>query len=173
MVEKLIVVDLSPLNKTQNWKRVAEMLQVMKDLKLDKTLSLKEARKFGAERLAEIGVDPSTREFVMLNLHKTPEESFEWRIDIDNLKANILNVLLFPKENLENKQFDGETLFIAGANSKFIEKSDTERIKIHFPRAQFEFIADAGHLVYADQPEKFIEIVSKFLNSHSTQGKGS
>lgn len=163
LVDKAIIVDISQYNMAQNNDQISEMFHALCDLKLDESLSVSEARRFTSEVLAKIGVNQATRDFVLLNLIKNSENAFEWRINIESLKANIQNVLMFPQKNL-SKKFIGDTLFVGGANSKYIEKKDIGKIKVNFPKAQFEFIEGAGHLVHVEQPAKFIEVVSRFLN---------
>lgn len=164
LVEKTIIVDITQYNLAQNSEQIREMLHVLSELKLDSNLSISEARKSTSEILAKIGVNQATRDFVLLNLIKSPENTFEWRVNVGALKNNIQDVLMFPQKNL-GKKFIGETLFIGGANSRYIEKKDTGKIKVNFPKAQFEFIEGAGHLVHVEQPAKFIEVVTRFLNA--------
>lgn len=161
-MDKAIIVDISQYN-AHNTDQISEMFHALCDLKLDPNLTLIEARRFASEVLSKIGVNQATRDFVLLNLVKNAE-AFEWRINIEALKANIQNVLMFPPKNL-NKKFIGETLFIGGASSKYIEKKDIGKIKVNFPNSKFEFIEGAGHLVHVEQPAKFIEVVSHFLNA--------
>lgn len=140
------------------------MLQVLRDLKLDSSLSLSDGRRAASELLSKIGINQATRDFVLLNLIKNTENAFEWRINLETLIANVKNVFHFPQKNL-NKKFVGDTLFIGGCDSNYIEKKDIGKIKINFPKAKFEFIERAGHLVHVEQPAKFIEVVSGFLNA--------
>lgn len=164
LVEKLIVVDITQFNMSHNSDQIVDMLKILKDLKLDNSLSMSATRKNISEILASIGVNQATRDFVLINLSKNAENVFEWRINIDSLMVNINNVLQYPQENLD-AQYPGQTLFIGGADSKYIQRKDIDRIRNNFPTAAFEFIEKAGHLVHFEQPAKFIEVVTQFLNS--------
>lgn len=164
LVDKLVVVDITQLNTANGSDQITEMLKILRNAKIDNNLSLSDARRTTSELLSKIGVNQATRDFVLLNLIKNSENAFEWRINIEGLLGNITEVFNFPQKNLSSK-FIGQTLFIAGGDSNYIQKKDIAKVKINFPKAEFEFIERAGHLVHVEQPAKFIEVVTKFLNS--------
>ena len=60
-------------------------------------------------------------------------------------------------------QFVGAVLFVRGLASNYIRDEDWEGILQHFPSAQLESIAGAGHWVHAEQPKAFQEAVNSFL----------
>lgn len=165
MVEKLIVVDITQFNLKHKPDVVVQMMTTLKDLKFDKNVSLEEARRKAAETVSKIGVNEETSEFFLRNLQKNAENEFRWCLNLESLAKNLLNILLYPQESLRDAKYMGETLYIGGANSRYIPKDSLERIKANFPKAEMRHIENAGHEVYADQTEEFVEIVSKFLNS--------
>lgn len=141
------------------------MLNTLRDLKLDNSLTLSNGRRAADEALKIVMPDKPTRDFILLNLTKNADEKFEWRINLDALKENLSeNIFKFP-QNILTKKFCGPTLFIGGTKSNYIDPKDVGKIKINFPRAEFEFIEQAGHLVHIDQPAKFIEVTTRFLNA--------
>lgn len=166
LVDKLIVVDITQFNMAHNSDQIIDMLKILQQLKLDNSMTAIAARKSISETLANIGVNQATRDFVLINLTKNAANEFEWKINIESLMRNIHNVLEFPQQNLTNAKFLGETLFIGGCESKYIQKKDIARIRTNFPKAEFEFIEKAGHLVHVEQPAKFIQVVTKFLNAN-------
>lgn len=139
------------------------MLQILKDLHIDNSHSLSQARKNTSEILAKLGMNQVTRDFVLLNLVKNATNEFEWRINLEALLNNLSDVFNFPQKNLGVKYL-GETLFIGGADSNYIQKKDIGKIRVNFPKAEFEFIERAGHLVHVEQPARFLAVVTKFLN---------
>lgn len=48
-------------------------------------------------------------------------------------------------------------------NILIFRKSDLPEIQEYFPLADLIFIEGAGHWVHSQKPEKFLEIVCKFL----------
>ena len=49
-------------------------------------------------------------------------------------------------------------------NSDYILDSDLEMIRPHFPKSEMATISGAGHWLHAENPKKFIEVTSKWLN---------
>lgn len=50
-------------------------------------------------------------------------------------------------------------------------EEDHEGILNLFPKAKFEYIANAGHWVHAEEPHKLLGIVVDFLKSHGSKQK--
>jgi esterase len=73
------------------------------------------------------------------------------------------NIAAFPTTHhlIANQ---GDTLFIAGADSAYVTQDDTSTL---FPNAIFKTIVKAGHWLHVQQPEVFAEVVEKFLQSES------
>lgn len=162
-VDRTVIVDISQYNRVSGGQEIPAMLQTIQDLKLDNNLGVSEGRKLVGEALKRVVPEQATRDFILLNLVKNAEQQFEWRINIDTLKSNLPEISKFPQKILA-KKFCGPTLFIGGQNSNYIEPRDVAKIKVNFPLAQFEFIERAGHLVHIDQPARFLEVTTKFLN---------
>src|SRR6266487_1803638 len=69
------------------------------------------------------------------------------------------------------KKIDCPTLIIASAKSDELARQQAEASQI--PRAQFEKIEDAAHAVFLDQPERFDELIEKFLKHLAMASTGS
>lgn len=164
MVEKLITVDLTQFNFKHNTDQIKGMLQALQDLKLESSLSLEEGLQRAAERLSEIGVQKESSDFMLLNLYKNADNKFDWYLNLESVRENLENILFFPQDKLIGNSFDGETLYIGGADSKYIPKKFADKVKDNFPNSSVAYIENAGHLVYEDQPDKLIEVVSNFFN---------
>ena len=79
----------------------------------------------------------------------------------DAFEKDIIN---FPIEKFESKvSYDGPSLFIGGADSEYLPVHQHPDILELFPRAEFAYIADAGHWVHAQKPAEFVELLVKFL----------
>jgi pimeloyl-ACP methyl ester carboxylesterase len=59
--------------------------------------------------------------------------------------------------------FDKPTLFMGGANSKYIQEKDKEDIDRYFPNNHLIYIKNAGHWLHAEQPQAVIDTVKAFL----------
>ena len=63
----------------------------------------------------------------------------------------------------EGTVFEGPTLFLAGANSNYIQQKDIPDLEAHFPNYELEFIPNAGHWLHAEQPHAVVEEMRRFL----------
>jgi esterase len=62
------------------------------------------------------------------------------------------------------RQFAGPALFLYGTNSDYVNAQSLPAIRRLFPLARLRAIANAGHWVYADQPDAFIGALEGFLD---------
>jgi esterase len=70
-------------------------------------------------------------------------------------------ILGFPDPG--GRAFPGPTLFIYGSRSDYVAGPGLARIRELFPLARLRAIPNAGHWVYADQPEPFAAALAEFL----------
>ena len=154
MVNKLIVVDIGVKNYNGGHDTIFEALQSV-------DVSLISNRQEAEIQLSNYIQDYGVKQFLLKNLTREPDGSYHWKFNLkalfDNYDAHILTNVSsdFP--------FDGETLFIRGANSNYILDTDWPQIQQLFPLATLATINDAGHWVHADQPAQLIELVKAFL----------
>lgn len=71
LVERLIVVDISPISVPRGTVEMKHIFDAMVDLNLSPSLSMSEGRKIARERLLE-ATENQTVDFIMLNLRKDP-----------------------------------------------------------------------------------------------------
>lgn len=156
MVDKLIVVDVAP-------KRYAggheEILAAILALDLKQVQSRSDAELFLRQRLTR--EDESTIQFLMKNLSRNTDGSFEWKMNFPALNAHYADILDTIKVDAT---FEGKALFIRGEKSKYIQDADWQNIVKFFPKAYLETIPNAGHWVHAEQPKALLEIVRNFLS---------
>lgn len=155
MVDKLIVVDVAP-------KRYAggheEILAAILALDLKQVQSRSDAELFLQQRLTT--EDERTIQFLMKNLSRNTDGSFEWKMNFPAINAHYADILDTIKVDAT---FEGEALFIRGEKSKYIQDFDWKNILKLFPNAQLETVANAGHWVHAEQPNALLEVVRNFL----------
>ena len=61
--------------------------------------------------------------------------------------------------------FEGEVLFLHGANSDYVQQAHHAKILDLFPNARFEAIEGAGHWLHAEKPREFEAVVRGFLGT--------
>jgi pimeloyl-ACP methyl ester carboxylesterase len=110
-------------------------------------------------RLAAAVTDPALRAFFLqsLDLKATPPR---WRINLDVLEAEMSKIIGWPQVA---GRFDGPTLFLSGALSRYVLPDHREAIRTLFPAARFAKLPGAGHWLHAEKPREFEETVRVFL----------
>ena len=152
-VHKLVLADISPVI---NEPRHQSILQGLQAIDLATLQDRKQADTLLQSYVSELGV----RQFLLKNLYKDEQNQFQWRINLAALVSNYQRLLAAP---LPNQPFEGETLFIKGGNSDYIQAAHQPLILSLFPNASAKIIQGTGHWLHAEKPAAFSKIVSDFL----------
>mgnify|MGYP000899895319 CR=1 FL=1 len=152
LLNKLIVADIAPRAYEVHHEQILAGLLAV-ELKIIHKRS--DADKILKQYVSEVGV----RQFLLKNLYWPEKGRLAWRFNLNVISETIEQI----GEAINDRQYDGETLFIRGERSNYIQDSDKEMIDIYFPNAEIETIANAGHWVHAEQPDHFLECILDFL----------
>jgi pimeloyl-ACP methyl ester carboxylesterase len=153
MVNQLIIVDIAP----KLYKRGHDdVLKALQEVQLEGMQSRKEVESALMPYLPDFGV----RQFIMKNLDRNDAGAYSWKMNVPVLLRDYNQVV---QAIAPNRQFLGDTLFIRGGNSIYIQDSDSQQMKELFPRYSLETIENAGHWVHADQPVLLMNLVLNFL----------
>ncbi len=153
-VAKLIIADISPV--TYSVDRHGGILEGLKVL----TSSELKSRQHADELLAEHENDKGIRAFLLKNLYRKDDGSFGLRLNLDSVIANYCDVLTqAPTGN----PFEGETLFLKGENSAYIQEKHRAEVTRLFPKVQLKVIAGTGHWLHAEKPDMVSRQVLSFL----------
>ena len=102
------------------------------------------------------------RRFLLKNLGRDAAGGFFWKI---NLRGIAENYAQLRRAGFRSRApFAKPALFIRGGKSNYIKVEDEPLIRELFPQAEIQTIAGASHWVHADQPEKFLRLVSEFFD---------
>ena len=166
-IDKLIVLDISPINQkfdvtSSNEWNMEHYFHCLKSVTFNQSLSVSMARKEADKQLAVRIKDPGLRAWLLMNMRQHPEtKEIGWRINIDGIhEAFYQNIAKFPEVA---SSYDGPTLFIGGAESDYIPVTDHDEIQEVFPRAEFKYVQGAGHWVHSQKPAEVIELIKNFL----------
>lgn len=151
-VEKLIVADIAPRYYPVHHESILEGLNSL-DLKAINS------RKEADDALANYISEPGIRQFLLKSLGRDAD-GFAWKINLPVITKNIENV---GEALPEGESFDGPTLFLAGANSNYVQQKDLPEMLEFFPNYELEFVQNAGHWLHAEQPHAVVEEIRKFL----------
>jgi len=164
-VNALVVVDIAPKNYTlendENVARHRKILQGMLALDLSKLNRREEINEILCSSIPE----ERTRQFIMKNLKRNKDQSFSWKLNLQVISDEILNITKGFSEEEITKNISGfPVLFIRGEKSKYIEDIDMKRIFEIFPTADISTIKNAGHWIHAEQAEQLSRVVLDFLD---------
>lgn len=152
-VDRLIIADIGPKYYPKHHDAILSGLNAI-------DFTDKPGRGEVEEILKKYINDFGTIQFLMKNLYwKTPEQ-LAFRFNLPALTNNIEEV---GKALPEDSIFDKNTLFLRGDKSNYIQDSDFEEIKKHFPDSEIKTIKNAGHWLHAENPKDFIEEALTYL----------
>jgi pimeloyl-ACP methyl ester carboxylesterase len=155
-VDCLVVVDIAPV---PNPPTLLAFIRAMRDVDLRGI-----SRRSDADaQLAAAIPDATVRAFLLQNL-LIDEGHAHWRLNLEQLEREFFQILDFPELPAE-VAYQGPTLFVAGANSTYIQPGDEPAIRRFFAQARIRRIDGAGHWVHAEQPKTFLRVVEPFLSS--------
>lgn len=151
--EKLVVVDIAPVGYRHGF---GEIIESLRSIDLELLGSRQEADNLLARRLS----DPGLRGFLLQNLVRD-DGRWIWRLNLEALAEGQKEIVGFPVQR--RRPFGGQSLFVAGEKSSYINYQDHATIQQLFPGARIVTIPGAGHWVYAEKPGPFIEQLELFL----------
>lgn len=154
-VDKLIVADIAPKNYPPHHHQILEALNAV-DFSAIKLRT--EVDTILKEYIEEEGV----RQFLLKNVYRETKDSLNFRFNLESLTENN-NEVGAPLPAFT--EFDGDVLFLRGANSGYISEDDESLIQAHFAYAKIATIPNAGHWLHAENPQDFMQELLKFLQS--------
>ncbi len=152
-VDKLVVVDIAPRAYPRGH-----------DAIFDALLSLRppafQRRKDVDAALAKKLADPALRQFLLKNLARQTNGTFEWRIGLDEIHRHYGKIAQAVDAG---RPFAKPTLFIRGARSEYIRDRDREAIRRLFPYSRLVTVPGVGHWIHVEARRRFARIVLTFL----------
>lgn len=152
-LHKLLVVDIAPRQYAEGHE---DILEALRELDLDKFESRHEVDIELHKKIPEL----NTRRFLLKNLSRNSQGGFGWKMNLDGIFRNYAEISVAVNSNVS---FKGETLFVQGGRSNYIQAEDHADIRALFPSARTVTIDNAGHWVHADAPDELEQVVMKFL----------
>lgn len=153
-VEKLIVADIVPAAFDD---RHSDVFEALFAANAGKANSREEVQQVLREKLQ----DETTVQFLMKSLVRNDDGTgFSWRFNTEALWKNYGNI---SEEISAAQPYTGETLFIKGERSTYINTGNYSSIAELFVNHQLVEIQGTGHWVHAEKPAEFIAEVLHFL----------
>jgi pimeloyl-ACP methyl ester carboxylesterase len=159
-IDKCVVVDIAPVSysNAKTTSLSTNYIDTMIELRDQNVRSMKEADLFLSKTIHQLEI----RQFLLTNLKKSNDGIYRFRINLDSLKNNMS--LLSGFDSFDST-YNGDTMFIKGDLSDYINDQNTPTVYKLFPNASMEIVKDAGHWIHAEKPSEFISLVSKFLQA--------
>lgn len=154
MVKKLIVADIAPKQYEVHHQAIMDALKSVPLTTLEKRT---DADDFLAKGIPQSGV----RAFLMKSLYWKEKGELAWRFNLDTLERELPLIV----EPILDAPFNGDTLFIRGALSNYIQDSDWPDVKAVFHEAQLVTLKNAGHWLHAEQRDAFLRETLSYLLS--------
>jgi pimeloyl-ACP methyl ester carboxylesterase len=162
LLSKIIIADISPFD-CENQAKIIEfhknILAALTSVNLNKI----HLRHDAAMQISKKIHDINLQNFLLKNLYRTQKGNFLWRFNLPALLNNVNGIICGSLKKNENFKIQIPTLFIAGGKSNYIVQSDIENIMNIFSDLKIEVIAEAGHWIHAEQREKFVDFIQKFI----------
>ena len=153
LIKKLIIADIAPKYYPIHHDTILKGLSAL-------DFEIIESRRQADEILSQYLSDFGTRQFLLKNLYWVEKGKLGLRVNLPVLKENVGEV----GEALPiNYSFEGDTLFLRGDRSEYIGYNDEPLIKIQFPSAKIQTVANAGHWLHAENPKEFYNYVTDFI----------
>lgn len=165
LVEKLIVVDISPFSYLEQEYYEKQfifhktILRLFNDAPIQNASSRAEIEFFFNKELHDI----ETSKFLLKNLKRSKEGSFMWQLNIDSLSRNLESIMDSVPPVKKGISSYTPALFLKGGKSEYLSVDDIRSIPDVFPDVKFEIFENAGHWLHFQYPEQFIERVTEFL----------
>jgi esterase len=156
MVSQLVVADIAPVAYAHAY---SHLINSILGIKLDQV-----DNRSTIDILLQRDIpDSLLRNFLLQNLEGKAGQ-WRWKVNWPVIEEHMNQLIGFPNLSPEWK-IATPTLFIRGENSEYIGNAEEANIAVHFDNATVRTIANAGHWLHAEQPEKFSQLALDFLLS--------
>lgn len=154
LLRKLVVMDIAPVAYGHSQNHLIDAMEAVDLDGLD--------RRGEADRRLAGGIDsPGLRAFLLQQLDLKSDPA-RWRLNLPVLRDWMDRTTGWPGD-LPKGMFGGPALFMAGANSDYVDDAGEAAIRDYFPQAKLLRIKNAGHWMHADAPEAVAETLAAFL----------
>ena len=153
-VEKLVVADMAPVTYAEHHQVILDALQQVAARGC-------QTRTEAEALLGEVIDDPGVVGYLLMSLERGADsEVYGWRFNLAGLAEAYGRLREAPTEA---PPFQGQTLFLKGSESAYIQASHQPEIQRRFPCSQLVTVNQAGHWLHIDQPDHFNGAVRAFL----------
>lgn len=152
-VDRLVVADIAPVAYPPGHEGVLQGLTNVIEAGCT-------SRQEAGEVLARTVDDPGVIQFLLLSLMRDSDGPCRWRLNHKGIQEAYGR---FREALSADVPFDGDTLFIRGANSDYVREEYEPEMSALFSHYRVETIPGTGHWLHAEKPSAFNQLVLDFL----------
>ncbi|HIP52856.1 MAG TPA: alpha/beta fold hydrolase [Chromatiales bacterium] len=153
-VDRLMSVDMAPVTYTHDFRPILDAMTAV-------DLATLGSRRDADAQLARLLPDIALRQYLLQNLVREAGR-WRWRVNLRAIKAGMDDILGFP--HAKGWDYPGTAWFVYGTESSYVTPEMTPGIRRLFPLARLRPVTGAGHWLYSEKPDAFVEIVQAFLS---------
>ena len=167
-ISGLLVADISPFinesSKNIIYNQHLTILNTILSIDLPTVSTRKEAELILSEKIDSEKI----RGFILKNLQRNNNNSFEWKLNARSLLNNLDRIMEgIDRREYINQQVTGfPVIFLKGENSDYLPSGDFRDIQIVFPATEFVTVANAGHWIHSDRPDEVIKNIKRLINDN-------
>ena len=150
----LVVADIAPVAYDHDFSGLLDALEAIPLESLDNRTAADQA-------LAHSLASETLRGYLLQNLIKE-NGRWAWRVNLPVLRREMANIVGFPDQP-QDQQFPGNALFLYGEHSDYLTTENAKVARRLFPYARLRMIPEAGHWVFSEAPEIFVDTLNSFL----------
>lgn len=158
LLNALIVVDIAPTAKLDRLLYIFDALQNI-------DLTQVSRREDADEQLRKNIEDSGVRQFLLQNLKRQEDGSYDWRCNLTELADFLMKEQKFQLN--KEGHYSGPTLFLAGGASEVRVWEQKELIARYFPNYQLEVLDGVGHWMHFEAIDEFVKLVTDFIQQKS------
>jgi esterase len=151
-VEKLVVADIAPVQYGAHHGKILEGMRTTAD-------AAPEGRKGAESILKEYESEPAILSFLLTNWRKGDDGKWGWRLNFDAIERDYPSIAA----GNEGKPYTGDTLFLRGELSDYVQAEHREQILNLFPKAAVRTIGGTGHWLHAEKPDMVARAIQRFF----------
>ena len=157
LVERLIIVDISPVQGDTTETVFADLIAGLRKLDLASVTGRSDAD----QKVAPYIPHPTIRRFLLTNLARDDAGGWRWACNLDLIERDLDHVSDWPDPGPVT--YEGRVLWLGGQLSNYVRPAYVPIMKGYFPSTQLVRIKDSGHWVHSEQPRVFTSMVDQFL----------
>jgi esterase len=160
-INSLVIADISPFGPSSD----GSIFHAEHKRILETILSIMPQEFSSRKEIEEILVkgtgSEKTAGFIMKNLGRNDQGTFEWKLNAGALLKNLAEITggISTEDALENTVTGFPVTFLKGENSEYLNPENYGKIRSLFPAAEFLTIKNAGHWLHADSPVAVEEVL--------------